>query len=92
MEAFFNLARPCEDMHHHSYFLPNFEKVEVNPKIIFYLGDLDWFECPILTQDVFVEANLANILKITLINISIKPCIIKSILIGIDCSSQEIEE
>ena len=33
--------------------------------------DLDWYQFPILTQDVFVEGNLANIYKMIPIDISL---------------------
>ena len=51
----------------------------------------DWFSGPVTTHDVFVEGNMSNISKTTLINISKTPSKIENVLIGADCSPNEIE-
>ena len=51
----------------------------------------DWYKCPFSAQSVFIEGNLSNISKTIPINISSNPDIIENVMIGADCSPQEIE-
>ena len=51
----------------------------------------DWFYSPVTTHNVFAEGNMSNISKTIPINISKIPGKIENILIGADCSPDEIE-
>jgi hypothetical protein len=52
---------------------------------------IDWFNNPIPSPDAFEEGNLANISPTIKIDISIKPGIVKEIIIGAACTPQEID-
>jgi hypothetical protein len=54
-------------------------------------GPIDWFKNPIPAPDSFEEGNMANISPTIKINISIKNCIVEQIIIGVACTSQEID-
>ena len=51
---------------------------------------IDWFNKPIPAPDAFEEGNLANISPTIKIDISIKPGIVKEIIIGAVCTPEEI--
>lgn len=50
----------------------------------------DWFRNPFSTKPMFVEGNLSNISTTIPINISSNPNVTENILIGADCSPDEI--
>jgi hypothetical protein len=51
---------------------------------------IDWFNNPIPAPDAFEEGNLANISPTIKIKISIKPGIVKEIIIGVASTPPEI--
>ncbi len=64
--------------------------MEVGTKCFIARGDFDWYQSTIPKQDVYVEGNMANISKTMPIDISQKPEIIEHIMIGADCSPEEV--
>ena len=70
-------------MHHQSPYLPKLAKKEVFPKCKRY-------QCPILTHNFYVEANITNISKTISINISVNHGTMENINIGRNYSSKEI--
>ena len=53
--------------------------------------ECDWLKSPFSAQPIFVEGNLSNISTTILVNISSNPKVTENIMIGADCSPQEIK-
>ena len=77
-------------MHHHLSFLPDFVLVEVNKLDSVQVHDGDRSSQPTATHDLYAEGNMANISETILINITSEPGIVENVLIGADCSPDEI--
>jgi hypothetical protein len=91
MEVMASVDRPWEDMHHQASFLPNLERLEVDMKNLVSIDNVEWYQSPIMTHDVYSKGNLENISKTIPINILVKPGVMEHILIGAYCSPREIE-
>jgi hypothetical protein len=91
LEAMIESKGPREYMHHISFFLHKLETFEVGTKSLVSLIDVKWYQCPILTHNVYSEGNLESILKTIPIDISMHIGVIENFLTGTDCSTQEIE-
>jgi hypothetical protein len=92
MEVMASPDMPWEDLHHRAAsFLPDLEWFEDDIKNIVATDNVQWSQSPIMIHDVLSEGNLANISKTIPIDISQKPGVMEHILIGVDCSPQEIE-
>jgi len=63
---------PWEDKYHKSFFLPELDNLEVGTHILVSSNDIEWYQCPILTHNVYVEWILENISKTIPIDISMK--------------------
>jgi hypothetical protein len=90
MEVMCPIEKPWEISHHRSSFIPTTDQLKmIDPELTidkkFY-----WCKCPFPAQLIFIEGNLSNISNIIPINISSNPDVIKNIMIGVDCSAQEI--
>lgn len=53
-------------------------------------GQLDWFKNPILNPNAFEEGNMVNIFPTIKVNISTKPRVQESILLGVQCTPKEV--
>ena len=89
LEALTAPEYPWDNMHHHSFFLPE-ELVSQSYQFYFETkdfihGKFDWFKNPIPAPDSF-EANISPIIKI---NISTNPEMVEEIMLGASCSSEE---
>ena len=91
MEAMTETERPWEDLHHRSYSSLDLNNMHVVEKDLHNSIGYDWFCSPVTTHDVFAEGNMLNISKTIPINISKTPGKIENVLIGADCSLDEIE-
>lgn len=91
MEAMTETERPWEDLHHRSYSSLDLNNMQVVEKYLHDSIGFDWFCSPVTTHDVFAEGNMSNISKTIPINISKTPGKIENVLIGADCSPDEIE-
>ena len=91
LEALTASEYPWDDMHHHSFFLPEelvsqLDQFSVEKKDFIH-GKVNWFKNPIPTQDAFEEGNMANISPTIKIKISTNPEIVEEIILGESCSS-----
>lgn len=91
MEAMTETERPWEDLHHRSYSSLDLNNMQVIEKDLHDSIGYDWFCSPVTTHDVFAEGNMSNISKTIPINISKTPGKIENVLIGADCSPDEIK-
>ena len=91
MEAMNEMERPWEDLHHRSYSSLDLSNMQVVERDLQNSIGYDWFCSPVSTHDVFAEGNMSNISKTIPINISKTPGKIENVLIGADCSPDEIE-
>jgi len=85
------IERPWDDLHHRSYFLPNFHKVKSCLYSPLSHGSVHKILSPLAPTHIFSKGNMANISKIIPVNISKNPYIVKNIFIGVDCSTEEIK-
>ena len=89
LEALTTPEYPWDDMHHHSFFLPE-ELVSQSDQFSmetkdFIHGKVDWFKNPILAPDAFEEGNMVNNLPTIKIDISTNSEIIEEIMEGASC-------
>lgn len=87
-------------MHQHSFFLLEKEFLHtkasshnictIETKDFLPREQVDWFKNLIPTLDAFEEGNISNISPTVKVNIYVKPCIVKEILLGISCSPDEV--
>jgi hypothetical protein len=91
MEIMVSPDMPWEDLHHRAFFLLDLEWLEDEITNRVATNNVQWSQSPIMIHDVLSEGNLENILKNINIDISLKLVVVEHILIGVDCSPQEIE-
>jgi hypothetical protein len=85
------LDKPWDDLHHRSYFLPEIRRIEEGEFVLTMNGD---FPCPINPLDahiVYTEGNMASIAATIPIDISITRGVMENVIIGADCSPEEIQ-
>ena len=74
LEALSTPEYPWDDMHHHSFFIPDEPPSSSNQYSVeakdFIHGKVDWFKNPIMAPDSFEEGNMANISPTIKVNIS----------------------
>ena len=85
------IEKPWEISHHRSSFIPMTDQLKRIDLELTIDKKFDWFKGPFPAQSIFVEGNLLNISTIIPINIPSNPNVIENIMIGVDCSPQEIE-
>ena len=93
-EALTTLEYPWDDMHHHSFFLPE-ELVSQSDQFFmetkdFIHGKVDWLKNPIPAPDAFEEGNMANISPTIKLNISTNPEVFEEMMLGASCSPKEV--
>jgi hypothetical protein len=90
LEAMNGPNRPWDDMHHHSYFLPELVRVEQDE----FRSTLSEMVChvvvPLDTHRIYAEGNMANICPTVTIDISRIPRKIENVYIDAYCSLEEI--
>jgi hypothetical protein len=91
MEVMCPIEKPWDISHHRSSFIPTIDQLKRIDLELTIDKKFDWFKSPFLAQSIFVEGNLSNISTTIPINISSNPNVIENIMIGVDCSPQEIE-
>jgi hypothetical protein len=82
--------RTWDDMHHHSYFLPELVKIKHDDFISTLSEMVGHVVVPLDMQGIYVEGNMENIYPTIMIDISQIPGKIENIYIGVDCSPREI--
>ena len=90
MEVMCPVDKPWEVSHHRSSFLPTTDHSEQFDLELTMRKKYDWFRNPFSTKPVFVEGNLSNVSATIPINISSNPNVTENLLIGADCSPDEI--
>ena len=90
MEVMCPVKKPWEISHHRSSFLPTTDHSELLDLELTVHEKYDWSRNPFSTKPVFVEGNLSNISATIPINISSNPNVTENLLIGADCSPDEI--
>ena len=91
MEVMCPIEKPWEMSHHRSSFIPTTDQLKRIDLELTISKEFDSFKSPFPAQPIFVEGNLSNISTTIPINISSNPKVTKNIMIGVDCSPQEIE-
>jgi hypothetical protein len=79
IEAMTGLEKPWEDLHHRSYFLPEFSKIEAGEFTLTMTGDRSCPINPLATHDVYGEGNMENIVETLPINISRNPGVVENV-------------
>ena len=91
MEVMCPIEKPWEISHHRSSFIPTTDQLERFDLELTMQKECDWFKNPFSTKPVFVEGNLSNISATIPINISSNPKVTENLMIGADCSPEEIQ-
>ena len=73
LEAMSGCGKICEDLHHHSYFLPELSRIENQEFRMRLSQDVDTPINPLPKEGMFAEGNMANISATIPINISVNP-------------------
>jgi hypothetical protein len=84
-------AKPSDDLHHRSYFLPELSRIEEGEFTLTMTGDRPCPINPLPTHEVYVEGNMETIVETIPFNISMTPGIVENVFIGADCSPEEIQ-
>jgi hypothetical protein len=90
IEAMTSPDRPWDDLHHRSYFLPELRRIEAGEFTLTMTGDRSCPINPLATHIVYAEGNMETITETIPIDISRTPGIMENILVGADCSPEEI--
>jgi hypothetical protein len=90
IEAMTSPDRPWDDLHHRSYFLPELRRIEAGEFTLTMTGDRSCPINPLATHVVYVEGNMETIIEMISIDISRTPGIMENVLVGADCSPEEI--
>ena len=90
LEAMIGQKNTCEYLHHKSFFLPEFSRIENQEFHVRLEEGVDSLINPLPKEGVFFEKNMENISATIPINISINPNVIENVHIGANCSSEEI--
>ena len=91
MEVMCPIEKPWEISHHRSSFTPTIDQLKRFDLALTTRKECDWFRNPFSTQPVFVEGNLSNISATIPINISSNSKVTENIMMGVDCSPEEIQ-
>jgi hypothetical protein len=91
IEAMTSLDRPCDVLHHRSYFLLDLRRIEAGEFTLTMNGYKNCPINPLATHVVYTEGNMAKIVETIPIDISRTPGIMENIFVGADCSPEEIQ-
>jgi hypothetical protein len=91
IEAMTSPDGPLDDLHHRSYFLPKFIRIEVGEFTLTMTRDKACPINPFATHAVYTEGNMETIAQTIPIDISRIPGIMENIFDGVDCSPEEIQ-
>jgi hypothetical protein len=70
IEAMTSPNKPCEDIHHRSYFLPELSRIKAGEFTVTMTGDKSCHTNPLATHKIYTEGNMATIAEPIYINIS----------------------
>ena len=90
LKAMMMSERPWEDHHHRSSILPTFFEEDVPLTMKASLNGKDKSHSLTTSYGVSLEGNMSNISKTITIDISVKPGVVETIMIGAKCSPEEI--
>ena len=94
LEAMTTPEYPWDDMHHHSFFLPEELVSQSDPFLVetkdFIHGKFNYFKNPVLAPNAFEEGNMAKISPTIKINISTNLEIVEEITVGESYSPEEV--
>jgi hypothetical protein len=90
IEAMNGSDRPWDDMHHHSYFLPEFARIEQDDFRSTLSEIVGHIVVPLDMNDIYSTKNMASISPTVTIDISCIPGKVENVYIGADCSPEEI--
>jgi hypothetical protein len=82
--------KPWDDLHHHSYFLPELERIEQVDFRSSLSEIVGHAVVPLDTHDIYAEGNMVSISPTITIDISHTPGNGENVNIGADCSPEEI--
>jgi hypothetical protein len=78
--------RPCDDIHHCSYFLTELARIKQDNFISILSKIVGHVVVPLYMHDIYVEGNMASIYPTITIDISRIPSKIENVYISADCS------
>ena len=84
------LDRPWDDLHHRSYFILELVRIEADEFVLTMTRDRSCPINPLATHVVYVEGNMETIVETIPIDISRTLGVLENILVGADCSPEEI--
>jgi hypothetical protein len=90
IEAMTSLDRPLDDLYHRSYFLPELRRIEAGEFNFTMTGDRSCLINPLAKHVVYAEGNMETIIEMIPIDISKTPVVMENILVGANCSTEEI--
>jgi hypothetical protein len=90
IEAMTSPDRPWDDLHHKSYFLPEFRRSEAREFTLTMTGDKSCPINPLATHVVYTKGNMETIAETIPIDISRTLGVVENILVEVDCSPEEI--
>jgi hypothetical protein len=83
--------KPWDDLHHISYFLPNLRRIEAGEFTLTMARDRSCPINPLAMHRVYAEGNMEDITEMIPIDISITLGVAENVLVGDDCSPEEIQ-
>jgi hypothetical protein len=89
-EAMNGSDKPWDDMHHHSYFVLELERIEQDDFQSTLSEIVGHVVVPFDTHDIYAEGNMASISSTVQIDISRTPRKVENVNISEDCSPEEI--
>jgi hypothetical protein len=90
VEAMNGSDKPWDDMHHHSYFLPDLVRIEQDDFRSTLSNIIGHVVVPLDTHDIYDEGNMVSISPTITIDISRIPGKVENVYISVDCLSEEI--
>jgi hypothetical protein len=90
IEAMNGSSKPWNDMHHRSYFLPEFAIIEQDDFQSTLSEIVVQVVFPLDPRETYGEGNMVSISPTIMINISCTPGKIENVHISVDCSLEEI--
>jgi hypothetical protein len=90
IESINGFDKPWDDMHHHSYFLPEIERIKQDDFRSTLSEIVGHAVVSLDTHNIYAEGNMASISPTVTINISCTPGKVENVNISADCSPEEI--
>jgi hypothetical protein len=90
IEALIGPNRPCDDLHHISYFLSELGRIKVGEFMFTMTRDRSCPINPLAMHTVYAEGNMETIAEMIPIDISKTPSVMENVFVGADFYPKEI--